>query len=182
MSAGVLCHHVLMVVFNDMTDVFDTVRTAPVTELISKVFGIQRRDDVHIGNTRLLHRLIVGVKPQGRQHFECLAAELFIQLFHHLVGIREVRILSAKLCTEACSAVVAEARLIGEKARKRIAEIAAVMLPMRFIYGFQIRISAKRRDLIAILNLMRIEAGAGLEQEEHTPGTFGDIKIDHIIL
>ena len=129
---------VRVLILDDVADVHNAVRAAPVAHTLCKALAVERRYNVHIRLAQLDAAL--ALIPEKRQNVGHVASHLGGEAVEHIGAPRHGQAGLAGLCVVKAAAGhgaehigVADARLVREKAHQLLAEILADMAVVRFV-------------------------------------------------
>ena len=170
---------VLVVVFNGMTDVTDTVVGAPVTDLQGEVPLHQPGDDIHIDIAHLGGNA-VGQRgiPDGGHLGDIILAHALLQGSLHLIRPTDGHGVTDPVFIAAVD--VAQRGFIAEETGNGLAEIVLIMLPMGFIDSLDLLIAGFLADHVDVV--LGTHAVPGQIQHENAPVAAGNIPVEHIVL
>ena len=121
-----------VVVFNDMTDVFYAMFSAPVSDLFGEIFPHELCDSVHICIADLcgFFRMIVVPEPQK---LRCIVfTKSLLQFFLKLIGPWKIGLCAQTIGTGHVDAI-SKFRFIGKETEYRLSEVFLVVSVVCFI-------------------------------------------------
>ena len=171
------------VVLDQMADVADAVRAAPVADLLRVVFCKKPTHHVHKDVARR-NGSFSGVIPEARQHFCKIPAPPRAQCAQKLLRPWQDEPFAAAFRAAARAAGkrlirrgVSEARLVGEKSGDGFSELRAVVRIMRLVYIVQERGHRLPLQRVEIVPRFRLTAASRLHQQEQPPASLRNIPV-----
>ena len=171
---------VLVVVLHHVADVLHPMRAAPLADLMRKVLLHQAGDAVHKGVADLRRqKRIAVIRPQQRQQGGIACAQLLFQRGGQLPAPGQI-LLGAEKIVHLIHGVVAQLRLVREKARDHAAELIAEVLIVGLIHRVDLDAAGL---LVHHVDVAAVGADvAGEVAELHLPLALRRRPVQHAVL